>query len=83
MKKITLPAIALVCALAFTTHAAPRKKKELTEDQKAVKKEMVKKYDLNKDGKLDKEELAKMSEDDKARMDKAGLSHKQKKAENK
>jgi len=40
--------------------------------------EMLAKYDANKDGKLDKEERSKMSADDKAKMEKAGLTHKKK-----
>ena len=40
----------------------PRPK--LTEEQKKQRDELVKKYDNNKDGKLDKEERAKVSEED-------------------
>jgi hypothetical protein len=40
----------------------PRPK--LTEEQKKQRDELVKKYDTNKDGKLDKEERAKVSEED-------------------
>lgn len=39
-------------------------------------KQMLEKYDTNKDGKLDKEERAKISAEDKAKMEKAGLTHK-------
>lgn len=48
-------------------------KKELTPEQQTVMKEMLAKYDTNKDGKLDKEERAKMSQEDKDKMIKAGL----------
>jgi hypothetical protein len=40
----------------------PRPK--LTEEQKKQRDELIKKYDVNKDGKLDKEERAKVSDDD-------------------
>ena len=40
----------------------PRPK--LTEEQKKQRAELIAKYDANKDGKLDKEERAKVSEDD-------------------
>ena len=40
----------------------PRPK--LTEEQKKQRDELVKKYDTNKDGKLDKEERAKVSDED-------------------
>ena len=39
---------------------------------------MMAKYDTNKDGKLDKEERAKISTEDKEKMDKAGLTPKKK-----
>ena len=37
---------------------------QLTEEQKAQRAELVKKYDVNKDGKLDKEERTKVSDED-------------------
>ena len=37
---------------------------KLTEEQKKQREELVKKYDANKDGKLDKEERIKVSEED-------------------
>ncbi len=60
------------------------KKKEMTEEQKTLWKEMVTKYDANKDGKLDKEERAKISAEDKEKLQKAGLmpEPKQKKKKN-
>lgn len=48
-------------------------KKELTPEQQTVMTEMLAKYDANKDGKLDKEERAKMSQEDKDKMVKVGL----------
>ena len=65
----------LVLAAAFTLNAQegpkgpppgegrpPRPK--LTEEQKKQRTELIAKYDANKDGKLDKEERAKVSDDD-------------------
>ena len=73
MSKLLRLAIGLCCAMALTVSAAEGKKKgtPLTDEQKAVRKEMTEKYDANKDKKLDKEEMAKMSAEDKAKWDKA------------
>ncbi len=74
MKKFTIIALGLLTATALTVSAAEKKeKKPLTDDQKKVLKEITDKYDLNKDGKLDKEESAKISDDDKKKMKDAGL----------
>jgi hypothetical protein len=89
MKKL-LVASCLTCALALATHAAEGEAKKggdakahsaPTAEQKALRKEMVEKYDTNKDGKLEKEERAKISAADKEKMEKAGLGPKKKKAE--
>jgi hypothetical protein len=80
MKKLLVALLGLVCAFTLTVNAAEGKKHELTDDQKAVMKDMLAKYDANKDGKLDKDERAKMSAEDKEKMQKAGLSHKKKDA---
>jgi hypothetical protein len=77
MKKLLVALLGLACAFTLTVNAAEGKK-ELTDDQKAVMKEMLAKYDANKDGKLDKEERAKISAEDKEKMQKAGLGHKKK-----
>jgi hypothetical protein len=53
-----------------TRHA---KRPKLTAEQKQLRKDMLAKYDANKDGKLDKEERAKFSDEDKQKMKKAGL----------
>ena len=57
MKKLIIATCALLCATALVVQAqdaAPKKaKKELTAEQKQVQKDMVAKYDTNKDGKLD------------------------------
>jgi len=69
----------LLCATALvvnaqdaTTTTKPKKTK-LTAEQQALQKEMLTKYDTNKDGKLDKNEKAAMSKEDKEKMTKAGL----------
>lgn len=66
MKKLLV--MAMICVAAV---AAQAQKGELTDEQKAVKKEMLEKYDTNKDGKLQKDEIAKMTPEDKAKWDKA------------
>jgi hypothetical protein len=74
MKKL-LTILALVCASTLAVNAqegdAKPKRPELTAEQKALRKEMIEKYDANKDGKLDKEERAKMSAEDKAKWEAA------------
>ena len=75
MKKLLVAAIGILCATAIVVQAQNAKpsKKELTPEQQTVMKEMLAKYDANKDGKLDKEERAKMTQEDKDKMIKAGL----------
>jgi len=77
MKK-SLIALGITCALSLAAYAGDDdkkaeagKKSEATPEQKAVRKAMTEKYDTNKDGKLDKEERAKISEADKAKMKEA------------
>lgn len=89
MKKLlvtlcVMSALAIAAQAEDSTAAAKpaAKKHETTAEQKAVMKEIKEKYDTNKDGKLDKEERAKISAEDKAKMEKAGLPMgKKKKAE--
>ena len=50
-----------------------KKHARLTHEQRKLRKEMVDKYDTNKDGKLDKTERAKISKEDQQKMEKAGL----------
>ncbi len=69
---LALAGMLMVHADDTSTNAAP-KHKAMTDEQKALRKEMVAKYDANKDGKLDKDEIAKMSAEDKEKCDKAGL----------
>lgn len=87
MKKL-LVASCLTCVLALAAHAAEaeankdgatKAKPAQTAEQKALRKEITAKYDTNKDGKLDKEERAKISAEDKEKMEKAGLGPKKKK----
>lgn len=77
MKKL-LVALPIIAALALAAQAGEGKRehKKLTDEQKAVYKELLAKYDANKDGKLDKEERAKMSAEDKEKLEKAGLGRK-------
>ena len=74
MKKLLV--LALLCVATVSVHA----QKAVTDEQKAVKQEMLDKYDTNKDGKLSKEERAAMTPEDKAKWDKA-FPHKKKKAD--
>ncbi len=76
MKKLLVAILGIACAAVLTANAADEKKHELTDNQKAVMKEMLAKYDTNKDGKLSKEERAKMTKEDKEKWDNAGLGHK-------
>ena len=79
MKKLLVAIVGFACAAALTVNAAEGKEKhKLTDEQKTVQKEMLKKYDKNNDGKLDKEERASISKEDKEKMQKAGLGHKKK-----
>lgn len=74
MKKLLMTAAALACAFAITAGAAEKKKgPELTDDQKKLQKEMLEKYDTNKDGKLDMDEKSKISEEDKKKIEDAKL----------
>ena len=66
MKKLFLALIVAVCALSVTATAAEKKKKELTAEQK----EFAEKHNLMKDGKMDKEAVAKLSPEDKATFEK-------------
>jgi hypothetical protein len=70
MKKLLMTATAAACLVALSAIAQQEGKKEPSPEQKQARKEMIDKYDTNKDGKLDKEERAKMSEEDKATMKK-------------
>jgi hypothetical protein len=70
MKKL-LTAVCVICALAVAAQAEEgketKKKHELSPEAKAI----IEKYDTNKDGKLDKEEKAKMTAEDKEKLKQA------------
>ena len=80
MKKLIAVVVGLIVATSLTLNAqdAP-KKKGLTAEQKTLMEEMIKKYDKDGNGKLDKTEKAAMSQEDKDKMEKAGLGGKKKK----
>jgi Ni/Co efflux regulator RcnB len=82
MKKLIIAAVALCCATAIMVQAqdaAPKKgKKKMTPEQTQLMAEMTTKYDTNKDGKLDKEEKAAMSQEGKDKLTAAGLGGKKK-----
>jgi len=72
MLKVAVLALGLL-SLAVTVKAADgdppqRKRPVLTEEQKKERKEIVDKYDKNKDGKLDAEERKAMSAEDKEKL---------------
>lgn len=78
MKRFTIALLTLLCAAAVSLYAGDKgdkkggegKKPPMTAEQKECMQKMIEKYDANKDGKLDKEEKAKMSDEDKAAMKK-------------
>jgi hypothetical protein len=75
MKKLLVTAVGLLCATAIVVQAEDAKppKKELTPEQQAVMKDILAKYDANKNGKLDKEEKANLTQEDKDKLLKVGL----------
>lgn len=80
MKKILVVIAGVVCATALAVHAddsttTPAHKKGHTSK---AKQELIDKYDTNKDGKLDKDEVSKMSDEDKAKWEKMNKHHKKK-----
>lgn len=82
MKKLIALTVG-VLVIGLTGVIAEEKKegeqKKPTAEQKQLRKDMVKKYDANKDGKLDKEEKAKISADDKKKLKDAGIGGDKKK----
>jgi hypothetical protein len=81
MKKL-LAALCITTVLAVAAHAedaakAEGKRPAPTPEQKAARKALLEKYDTNKDGKLDKEERAKITQEDR---EKAGIAAHGKKA---
>ena len=69
MKKL-LVALCVTCALALAVQAQD-KDKEKKGDKAGPSKELLDKYDTNKDGKIDKEERAKDSAEDKEKIKEA------------
>ena len=66
MKKLMVIAVVLLLAGSVSVNAGGRKAKR--EAKKQLTEEMVTKYDANKDGKVDKDEAAKISEADQKKM---------------
>lgn len=85
MLRVMILAVGLACAMTLTVRAEDDKKPEkpkrpqLTEEQKALRKEIVDKYDKDKDGKLSPEERKEISAEDKEKMQKAGIGGPRKK----
>ena len=75
MHKLFIAILSIAFMLSLTANAGQGKRK-LTPEQKALHKEILEKYDTDKNGKLDKKERASISKEDKERMEKAGLGHK-------
>ncbi|PYJ01193.1 MAG: hypothetical protein DME25_18635 [Verrucomicrobia bacterium] len=84
MKKLLAAFLGLACAVALTVNAGEGKKDhpKLTKEERQELKALREKYDANKDGKLDKEERAKMSKEDKEKFEKL-TGHGEKKGESK
>lgn len=88
MNKILMAIVALGFAASVSVQAAGGKatkqatttKQPVTPETKALKREMTKKYDLNADRKLDADEQAKISDDDKKKLEEAGIWPKARKA---
>jgi hypothetical protein len=79
MKKLLVAMLALSCAAAITANAEDTNSSGSASDRKAERKALIEKYDANKDGKLDKDEVSKMSQEDKDKWKKLGGGHKKKK----
>jgi hypothetical protein len=81
MKKVVAIIAGLAFAAVLSVQAADKAAKpQLTPEQKQLRKEMMQKYDTNGDKKLDKDELAKVSAEDKDKYEKAGIWPKAKKS---
>ncbi len=73
MKKLLIIVLGLLVAGTVTVSAAKGQRKQLTPEQEKLKKEMMEKYDANKDGKIDDQEAAKIDRADKKKMKEAGV----------
>ena len=58
-----------------------KKHPKAAEERRKTRKEMLEKYDTNKNGKLDKQERARISKEDQEKLEKAGLGRHAKKGE--
>ena len=58
----------ILLGLSLTTVAQDGPKPQKSQERKGPPKELLEKYDTNKDGKLDKEERSKISEEDKKKF---------------
>ena len=72
MNKLLVALVLTGLMAATTARAQDDAKPKPTPEQKAARKAMLDKYDTNKDGKLDADEKAKISEEDRAKMRGAG-----------
>jgi len=74
----------VLCAATLVVNAqdapAKTKKTKLTPEQQSLQKDMLAKYDTNKNGKIDKAERAAMSKEDQDKFTKAGVLKASKKA---
>ena len=79
MLRALILAVGFCGALAISANAADGEKKPegkrppLTDEQKALRKEINEKYDTDKDGKLSPEERKAISAEDKEKLAKAGI----------
>lgn len=74
MKKALLIAV-LFCAAAITASAADAPaKKQMSPEKKALRTEIVKKYDTDSDKKLSKDEISKITPEDQKRLKDAGIT---------
>ncbi|MBI3881073.1 MAG: hypothetical protein HY301_13560 [Verrucomicrobia bacterium] len=78
MKRII---IASIVAVALTTGFAAKAAEKGKGKMEEVRKELIEKYDTNKDGKIDKDEAEKMAPEDKAKWDRLSGGKKKKKSE--
>ena len=87
MKKLYVLALSLsllgglspVLAHATNADSGSKKHPKAAEARRTLRKEMLEKYDSNKNGKLDKKERAKISKEDQEKLEKAGLGRHAKK----
>jgi hypothetical protein len=68
-----------VLARATDADSGSKKHPKAAEARRTLRKEMLEKYDSNKNGKLDKKERARISKEDQEKLEKAGLGRHAKK----